>query len=107
LQVKYDDGDEEELEWTELKPTLVHTDRKPLSFKSMLRARNMAARRKVEDQSTSSKDDASKVNQTRVFHEAGSSLNDQRKSLRLTRYFPKFRGIFILLHLYYQSSRYH
>jgi len=79
-KVKYNDGDEEELEWTELNPTLVHAYQKPLSFKSMLRARNMAARPKVQDQSTSSKDDASKVNQTQVFHVAGAALNEQQKS---------------------------
>lgn len=79
-KVKYEDGDEEELEWTELNPTLVHTHQKPLSFKSMLRARNMAARAKVQDQSTSSKDDEAKVNQTLVFHVAEAGLNEQQKS---------------------------
>ncbi|KAH9305156.1 hypothetical protein KI387_009560, partial [Taxus chinensis] len=81
-KVKYEDGDEEELEWSELEPTLVPSDQKPLSFKNMLRARNMAARPKVNDHSTSSKENADTLNQDLALPEGGVALNEKQKSAR-------------------------
>eukprot|EP01018_Ginkgo_biloba_P005352 Gb_11614 [translate_table: standard] len=82
-KVKYEDGDEEELEWSELEPTLLPLDRKPLSFKSMLRARNLASRQhnrtKVKDHSTSSKEHTPKAKQALVLYDVEAALNEHEK----------------------------
>eukprot|EP00252_Welwitschia_mirabilis_P020889 TRINITY_DN5218_c0_g1_i1.p1 TRINITY_DN5218_c0_g1~~TRINITY_DN5218_c0_g1_i1.p1 ORF type:complete len:1369 (-),score=370.83 TRINITY_DN5218_c0_g1_i1:203-4309(-) len=63
-KVRYEDGDEEELEWNELEATLVDVGRKRLSFKDMLRARTFAVRATAKVSSTSDIDDESKVKET-------------------------------------------
>ncbi|XP_057821905.1 uncharacterized protein LOC131034429 isoform X2 [Cryptomeria japonica] len=78
-KVKYEDGDEEELEWSELEPTLVPSDQKPLSFKNMLRARNMAARPKGKDHPISYKGNADTSYQDLVLPEGGATLSEKQK----------------------------
>lgn len=78
-KVKYEDGDEEELEWSELEPTLIPSDQKPLSFKNMLRARNMAVRPKGKDHPISNKENAETFHQDLVLLEGGAKLREEQK----------------------------